>query len=625
MVLMKRVSVLLLSILLISICSKIFPIENCSASGITIYVDDSNVFGPWNGTQEHPYQTIQDGIDSAGSGDIVYVKSGTYNENVVITKDLTLSGENNDTAIINGGMNDHVVNAYGEVGSTIEIQISGFTITNAGGIGNDCIKLSYVENGVLNDSIITNSDKSDGIQLDHCSNIVISNNEIMDHEGTGISLTLSESCTIHDNTIENNQKGIYLYLSSNNNEVYDNDVIENSQYGAHILQSLENHFYRNKFIDNYRNAYEDSQFTNYWDDGISEGNYWDDYDGIDENPQDGIGDTPYDVPGGNNHDYYPLGYFGPTAEIVSISPNPVLQGESVYFEGAGVESGGGIIAWEWISDIDGNLSYSEDFSSSSISLGSHLIKFRVKDDNHKWSPYATETLAVNAEDSQMNQKPSAEIVNITPNPVNYGETIYFTGLGFDTDGEITAWKWSSSIDGELSTQESFEISELSIGVHTISFQVKDDDNEWSYQNKATLFVNQNSSSMSGDPVANAGGPYLGFTNEQITFNASGSYDNGSIIEYLWNFGDGHFGAGEFPTHTYTTPGNYTVVLTVTDNDGGKATDETYITITQSSGQNGDSQGPAGFQIELPFPVLIVIEVVIIIAVIGLFFFWIKRK
>ena len=57
-------------------------------------------------------------------------------------------------------------------------------------------------------------------------------------------------------------------------------------------------------------------------------------------------------------------------------------------------------------------------------------------------------------------------------------------------------------------------------------------------------------------------------NQTIFFDASGSFDeDGAIISYLWDFGDGKTGTGSSPSHTYETPGEYHVILTVTDNKG----------------------------------------------------------
>jgi len=65
-------------------------------------------------------------------------------------------------------------------------------------------------------------------------------------------------------------------------------------------------------------------------------------------------------------------------------------------------------------------------------------------------------------------------------------------------------------------------------------------------------------------------------NTQYFFDASNSYDiDGEIVSYAWNFGDGYSATGALVSHIYTTPEPYTVTLTVTDNEGAKAT-ITYI-------------------------------------------------
>ncbi|MEM2878774.1 MAG: PKD domain-containing protein [Candidatus Hadarchaeales archaeon] len=75
--------------------------------------------------------------------------------------------------------------------------------------------------------------------------------------------------------------------------------------------------------------------------------------------------------------------------------------------------------------------------------------------------------------------------------------------------------------------------------------------------------------------------------DSITFNASGSSDeDGTIVSYSWNFGDGTTGSGVTTSHTYQTSGNYNVTLTVTDNDGLSSG----LTRTISVGQRIENTG-----------------------------------
>jgi chitodextrinase len=67
--------------------------------------------------------------------------------------------------------------------------------------------------------------------------------------------------------------------------------------------------------------------------------------------------------------------------------------------------------------------------------------------------------------------------------------------------------------------------------------------------------------------------------QPLTFDGFQSYDpDGSIVSHMWNFGDGHTASGISVQYLYSTPGNYTVVLTVTDDAGSTATDSKTLTI-----------------------------------------------
>ena len=72
-------------------------------------------------------------------------------------------------------------------------------------------------------------------------------------------------------------------------------------------------------------------------------------------------------------------------------------------------------------------------------------------------------------------------------------------------------------------------------------------------------------------VCDAGGPYTGEINQAVSFTG---FASGGTTPYTWawTFGDGGTAVVQNPTHTYTTAGNYTATLTVTDSAAGTATD-----------------------------------------------------
>jgi PKD repeat protein len=53
----------------------------------------------------------------------------------------------------------------------------------------------------------------------------------------------------------------------------------------------------------------------------------------------------------------------------------------------------------------------------------------------------------------------------------------------------------------------------------------------------------------------------------------------TIVQYDWDFGTGVQASGMLTSHTFTAAGEYTVVLTVTDDAGNKGSTSKKVTIT----------------------------------------------
>jgi len=597
---MKNVFIMLLTgIIFLSFVTVFCPFETCDAAGNTLYVNDDG---------GADYTSIQDAVNAASSGDIIHVYSGNYNENVEINKILTITGENKANTIISGATDGDVVT----INNANYVNISGFTIQNAVGTGYACIFTNEVQNCKITDNIIKNS--HDGIYLLGSNENIISGNTIGDNIGNGISLIASVDNEIKSNIIQNNDvDGIYFYQGSSSNKIYQNTITGNLYYGIILISSYSNTIYLNDFSDNGMGNAKD-QASNSWSYN-SQGNYWDDYTGKDQyhGPNqdipgsDGIGDTPYNITGGNNQDTYPLVNQPPVAIIDSISPNPATEGQAVSFHGSGVDNDGYIAGYSWREGTT-ILSTLQSFSKSDFSVGTHTIYFKVKDDDGAWSNEVSATLIVNSQSGQTNQPPTAVIDSIGPNPATEGQIVYFSGRGIDTDtGDyITGYLWTEN-GIAFSNSSSFSKSDFSVGTHIIYFKVRDNSDMWSDNVPTTLVVNQGSSPSDGSPTADAGGPYFGYTNATILFNGSGSTDDGTIVYYKWDFGDGTTIIEKSPTHIYTEAKNYTVTLTVTDDGGKTDTDTTYANVSAQATDNGEKNKTPGFEI-----IFVIISVALIV-------------
>ena len=231
------------------------------------------------------FNTIQEAIlnDSVSAGDTILVRKGTYIENLVINKSISLVGESVDETIINSYTSTGTATISIEAD---EVSIINFTITSSGLVSSAVSVLGYRKTIISHNKIINNND---GIIFAFSSENVVFANTFDGNKNTGISFYLSTNNTVSGNTFKNNNyAGIYFY-SSNGNNIYHNnfyDAIPVRSDAANILNS--------------------------WDYN-GEGNYWSNYNGTDfyrgtfqnETGSDGIGDEPFTIDEGNG-DKFPL-------------------------------------------------------------------------------------------------------------------------------------------------------------------------------------------------------------------------------------------------------------------------------------------------------------------------------
>ena len=101
----------------------------------------------------------------------------------------------------------------------------------------------------------------------------------------------------------------------------------------------------------------------------------------------------------------------PIAYIESISPNPAIKGEGVSFAGYGTDVDGSIVAYHWNSSVDGYIGTTASFTTSELSLGTHNIMFRVRDNDDALSDAVIMQLTI---DEERIEEIDEELENLHP-------------------------------------------------------------------------------------------------------------------------------------------------------------------------------------------------------------------
>jgi parallel beta-helix repeat protein len=184
------------------------------------------------------FATIQAAVNGASANDTIRVVPGTYKEDVIIGKPLSIVGVNNQTTIVDatGLSNGFNVDGIDNPGLAA-VSISGFTVQNANAQG---IVVTNATDVTISNNIVQNNDRN--LQLNpngppSCPGLppYFQAGESFDC-GEGIHLSGADHSIVTGNVVQNNSGGILISddTAPNHDNVISNNLVQNNPYDCSI-------------------------------------------------------------------------------------------------------------------------------------------------------------------------------------------------------------------------------------------------------------------------------------------------------------------------------------------------------------------------------------------------------
>lgn len=235
--------------------------------------------------------------------------------------------------------------------------------------------------------------------------------------------------------------------------------------------------------------------------------------------------------------------------LVSFTANAVCQLQANNFNNTSSISSGSISSYGWDFTSNGSIDNTTQNPNYTYSQGGNFNCTLHAISNFGCSDSVTQTVTVYF-------NPHA---NFTAPMVCSGIATQFTDASTSQNGIITGWDWDYTSNGTFdnTTQNSSNIYPSS-GTYSVTLQVTSSLGCISSITN-TVIINPNPIVVLSVNNACAG--------SNFTFVNNSTISNGSIVQNLWNFGDGTTSSQIAPQHNYANANTYLVTLTETSNYG----------------------------------------------------------
>jgi len=251
----------------------------------------------------------------------------------------------------------------------------------------------------------------------------------------------------------------------------------------------------------------------------------------------------------------------PVADFIFSPGRPTVRDE-VVFNDTSLDPDGPLVSWLWFFG-DGSNSTLRDPVHRYDNRGQYRVSLEVADEDGS-TDVAEKLLEI------VNMAPEANF-SFSPEVVLRGNDVLFTDLSVDGDGSVVFWLWDFG-DNSTSNLQNPKYRYDALGLFVINLTVFDDEGT---SGSSTRFL----TILNSPPEANFSfSPTRPVTMEEVAF-VDGSIDqDGSIVSWLWMFGDGAISVARDARHTYAERGYYEVILNVTDSDGAQTNISGYVRV-----------------------------------------------